>query len=251
MIIVKNMNSEQRRGLVFIFLIIGIISLVPVGYVVYAGINNLIDARTIADKAWTIGGIIGFLAFPAAFIIPSLAIIIKDRRLRNLGRVYERSREPEPQPEKPKRDWSIFKVGVGISLVLIVIGSVIILSNRERKAMGIEVEGTIINKRSEGKKHYFTVEYSIDGKSETYELQGYGPLFREKMTLYVSKDTYASLFDDEDERHFILFYQNKNLHLILFFFGCAAFIIFIVSALTFSNNVETKTYNGMAEERIE
>ena len=71
------------------------------------------------------------------------------------------------------------------------------------------------------------------------------------MTLYVSKDTYASLFDDEDERHFILFYQNKNLHLILFFFGCAAFIIFIVSALTFSDNVETKTYNGMAEERIE
>lgn len=245
------MNSEQRRGLVFIFLIIGIISLVPVGYVVYAGINNLIDARTIADKAWTIGGIIGFLAFPAAFIIPSLAIIIKDRRLRNLGRVYERSREPEPQPEKPKRDWSIFKVGIGISLVLIVIGTVIILSNRERKAMGIEVEGTIINKRSEGKKHYFTVEYSIDGKTETYELQGYGPLFRKKMTLYVSKDTYASLFDDEDERHFILFYQNKNLHLILFFFGCAAFIIFIVSALTFSNNVETKTYNGMAEERIE
>lgn len=245
------MNSEQRRGLVWIFLIIGIISLVPVGYVVYAGINNLIDARTIADKALTIGGIIGFLAFPAAFIIPSLAIIIKDRRLRNLGRVYERSREPEPQPEKPKRDWSIFKVGIGISLVLITIGAVIILSNRERKAMGIEVEGTIINKRSEGKKHYFTVEYSIDGKSETYELQGYGPLFRKKMTLYVSKDTYASLFDDEDERHFILFYQNKNLHLILFFFGCAAFIIFIVSALTFSNNVETKTYNGMAEERIE
>ncbi len=249
------MNSEQRRGLVFIFLIIGLISLVPVGYVVYAGINNLIDARTIADKAWTIGGIIGFLAFPAAFIIPSLAIIIKDRRLRNLGRVYERSREPEPQPEsqpeKPKRDWSIFKVGIGISLVLIVIGTVIILSNRERKAMGIEVEGTIINKRSEGKKHYFTVEYSIDGKSETYELQGYGPLFRKKMTLYVSKDTYASLFDDEDERHFILFYQNKNLHLILFFFGCAAFIIFIVSALTFSDNVETKTYNGMADVGIE
>ena len=245
------MNSEQRSGLVWIFLIIGIISLVPVGYVVYAGINNLIEARTIADKAWTIGGIIGFLAFPAAFIIPSLAIIIKDRRLRNLGRVYERSREPEPQPEKPKRDWSIFKVGIGISLVLITIGAVIILSNRERKAMGIEVEGTIINKRSEGKKHYFTVEYSIDGKSETYELQGYGPLFRKKMTLYVSKDTYASLFDDEDERHFILFYQNKNLHLILFFFGCSAFIIFIVSALTFSNNVETKTYNGMAEERIE
>ena len=234
------MNSEQRRGLVFIFLIIGIISLVPVGYVVYAGINNLIDARTIADKAWTIGGIIGFLAFPAAFIIPSLAIIIKDRRLRNLGRVYERSREPEPQPEKPKRDWSIFKVGIGISLVLITIGAVIILSNRERKAMGIEVEGTIINKRSEGKKHYFTVEYSIDGKSETYELQGYGPLFRKKMTLYVSKDTYASLFDDEDERHFILFYQNKNLHLILFFFGCAAFIIFVVTALTFSDDVETK-----------
>ena len=249
------MDSERRRGLAFIFLIIGLISLVPVGYVVYAGINNLIDARTIADKAWTIGGIIGFLAFPAAFIIPSLAIIIKDRRLRNLGRVYERSREPEPQPEsqpeKPKRDWSIFKVGIGISLVLIVIGTVIILSNRERKAMGIEVEGTIINKRSEGKKHYFTVEYSIDGKSETYELQGYGPLFRKKMTLYVSKDTYASLFDDEDERHFILFYQNKNLHLILFFFGCAAFIIFIVSALTFSDNVETKTYNGMAEEMIE
>lgn len=101
------MNSEQRRGLVFIFLIIGLISLVPVGYVVYAGINNLIDARTIADKAWTIGGIIGFLAFPAAFIIPSLAIIIKDRRLRNLGRVYERSREPEPQPESQPKSPSV------------------------------------------------------------------------------------------------------------------------------------------------
>lgn len=230
--------------MVLLFLIIGLISLPPICYVVYAGIKHLLELQTIADRAWTIGGIIMLLAFPLAFIVPSLTIIIRARRAYKRGSVYERPNEPQPQPEsqpeKPKRDWAIFKVGIGISLVLITIGTVIILSNRERKAMGIEVEGTIINKRSEGKKHYFTVEYSIDGKSETYELQGYGPLFRKKMTLYVSRDTYASLFDDEDERHFILFYQNKNLHLILFFFGCAAFIIFVVSALTFSDDVETK-----------
>jgi len=206
------MKPQRTRGTVWIFLIIGLVSLVPVGYVVYAGINHLVEARTIADKAWTIGGIIMLLAFPLAFIIPSLAIIIKGRRLRNRGRVYERSREPEPQPdsqpEKPKRDLSIFKVGVGISLVLIMIGTVIVLSNHEKKAKGIKVEGKVIDKRSEGNNHYFTVEYSIDGKSETYELHGYGPLFRKKMKLYVSKDTYAS-YDDEEERHHILFFRIR------------------------------------------
>ena len=172
------MNLLRTRGSVWIFLIIGIILLVPVGYVVYAGINHLIEAHTIADKAWTIGGMIGLLAFPAAFIIPSLAIIIKGRRMRNRGRVYERSREPEPQPEKPQRDWLIFKVGIGISLVLITIGMVMILNNSEKKAKGIEVEGTIIDRLSDGNN--FTVEFSIDGKLETCKLHGYGPLFRKK-----------------------------------------------------------------------
>ena len=128
----------------------------------------MFELQTIADRAWTIGGIIMLLAFLLAFIVPSLTIIIRARRAYKRGSVYGRPNEPQPQPEsqpeKPNRDWAIFKVGMGISLVLITIGSVIILSNRERKAMGIEVEGTIINKRSEGKKHYFTVEYSIDGK---------------------------------------------------------------------------------------
>ena len=241
------MNLLRTRGSVWIFLIIGLILLVPVGYVVYAGINHLIEARTIADKAWTIGGMIGLLAFPAAFIIPSLAIIIKGRRMRNRGRVYESSRESESQPEKPQRDWLIFKVGIGISLVLITIGTVLILSNREKKARGIKVEGTIIDRLSDG--NFFTVEFSIDGKSETCKLHGYGPLFRKKMKLYVSKDTYVP-YGEEEGRHYILFCQNENLLWILLLFGCAAFIIFIVSVLTFSDDVETKTYNGIDEAAI-
>ena len=247
------MNSGQRRGLAFIFLIIGLISLVPVGYVVYAGINNLIDARTIADKAWTIGGIIGFLAFPAAFIIPSLAIIIKDRRLRNRGRVYERSREPQPenQPVKPKRDWTVFKIWGSIGLVLIVIGIVIILSDREKKAMSIEVEGTVVAERKAGKKHFYTVEFNLDGKTETHELEGRAPLFRKTMMLYVSKDTYDSIFGDGDDRHFILHYQNKSLLWIILSFGSAAFIIFGVLLMTFGKNVETPKNNGMADVGIE
>ena len=241
------MNLLRTRGSVWIFLIIGLILLLPVGYVVYAGINHLIEARTIADKAWTIGGMIGLLAFLAALIIPSLAIIIKGRSMRNRGRVYERSCEPEPQPEKPQRDLLIFKVGIGIGLVLITIGIVMILSNREKKARGIKVEGTIIDRLSDGNN--FTVEFSIDGKLETCKLHGYGPLFRKKMKLYVSKDTYVSSFDEE-ERHHILFCQNENLLWILLLFGCAAFIIFIVSVLTFSDDAETKTYNGIDELAI-
>ena len=247
------MDSEQRRGLAFIFLIIGLISLVPVGYAIYLNINHFHEIHTIAEKAWGAVAFIMLLAFPAAFIIPSLAIIIKDRRLRNLGRVYERSREPQPQsqPVKPKRDWSIFKVWGSISLVLIVIGTLIILSNREKKAMSIEVEGTVVAERKAGKKHFYTVEFSLDGKSETHELEGRAPLFRKTMMLYVSKDTYDSIFDDGDDRHFILHYQNKSLLWIILSFGSAAFIIFGVLLMTFGKNVDPPKNNGMADVGIE
>ena len=167
--------------------------------------------------------------------------------------MYERPNEPQPQPEsqpeKPKRDWAIFKVGMGISLVLITIGVVIMLSDREKKAMGIEVEGKVISKRTEGdskhKRSYFTVEFTIDGKTETHELKSsLLPILRRNVKLYVSKDTYASLFGDGDDRHWVLHYQNKNLIWIIFLFGCATFIIFVVSVLTFSDNVETKNTDG-------
>ena len=151
------------------------------------------------DTAWTIGGMLGFLAIPLALIVPALTVLIKERRKRNP--LYECKSEMEPVSKNPKRDLTIFKVGIGISLVLITIGTVIIFSNREKKAMGVEVEGTVIDKRSENKHSYFTVEFSINGKSETQELQANGPVFRRKMKLYVSKETYATIFDDEDERH--------------------------------------------------
>jgi len=189
------------------------------------------------DTAWTIGGMLGFLAIPLALIVPALTVLIKERRKRNP--LYECKSEMEPVSKNPKRDLTIFKVGLGISLVLITIGTVIIFSNREKKAMGVEVEGTVIDKRSENKHSYFTVEFSINGKSETQELQANGPVFGRKMKLYVSKETYATIFDDEDERHFILYYQNQYLLWILFFFGSAVFIIFVVSVLTFSDDVET------------
>ena len=243
------MNPQRTHGMVLIFLIIGLISLPPICYVVYAGIKHLFELQTIADRAWTIGGIIKLLAFPLAFIVPSLTIIIRARQAYKRGSVYERPNEPQPQPEsqpeKPKRDWAIFKVGMGISLVLITIGVVIMLSDREKKAMGIEVEGKVISKRTEGdskhKRSYFTVEFTIDGNTETHELKSsLLPILRRNVKLYVSKDTYASVFDDGDDRHWVLHYQNKNLIWIIFMFGCAAFIIFVVSALTFSDDVETK-----------
>ena len=247
------MDSERRRGLAFIFMIIGLISLVPVGYAIYLNINHFHEIHTIAEKAWAVVAFIMLWAFPAAFIIPSLAIIIKDRRLRNLGRVYERSREPQPesQPVKPKRDWTVFKIWGSIGLVLIVIGIVIILSDREKKAMSIEVEGTVVAERSAGKKHFYTVEFSLDGKTETHELQGRAPLFRKTMMLYVSKDTYDSIFGDGDDRHFILHYQNKSLLWIILSFGSAAFIIFGVLLMTFGKNVEPQKNNGMADVGIE
>ena len=189
------------------------------------------------DTAWTIGGMLGFLAIPLALIVPALTVLIKERRKRTP--LYECKSEMEPVSKNPKRDLTIFKVGLGISLVLITIGTVIIFSNREKKAMGVEVEGTVIDKRSENKHSYFTVEFSINGKTETHELQANGPVFGRKMKLYVSKETYATIFDDEDDRHFILYYQNQYLLWILFFFGSAVFIIFVVSVLTFSDDVET------------
>lgn len=189
------------------------------------------------DTAWTIGGMLGFLAIPLALIVPALTVLIKERRKRNP--LYECKSEIESVSKNPKRDLTIFKVGLGISLVLITIGTVIIFSNREKKAMGVEVEGTVIDKRSENKHSYFTVEFSINGKSETQELQANGPVSGRKMKLYVSKETYATIFDDEDDRHFILYYQNQYLLWILFFFGSAVFIIFVVSVLTFSDDVET------------
>ena len=232
------MRKKQDNGTVWLILIIGIASLAPVGYVLYGGIRHLITTDYgISDTAWTIGGMLGFLAIPLALIIPALTVIIKERRKRNP--LYESKSEMESVTKNPKRDWTIFKVGIGISLVLITIGTVIILSNREKKAMGVEVEGTVIDKRSENKHSYFTVEFSINGKSETQELQANGPVFGRKMKLYVSKETYATIFDDEDERHFILYYQNQYLLWILFFFGSAVFIIFVVSVLTFSDDVET------------
>lgn len=247
------MDSERRRGLAFIFLIIGLISLVPVGYAIYLNINYFHEIHTIAEKAWAVVAFIMLWAFPVSFIIPSLAIIIKDRRLRNLWRVYERSREPQPenQPVKPKRDWTVFKIWGSISLVLIVIGTVIILSDREKKAMSIEVEGTVVAERKAGKKHFYTVEFNLDGKSETHELQGRAPLFRKTMMLYVSKDTYDSIFGDGDDRHFILHYQNKSLLWIILSFGSAAFIIFGVLLMTFGKNVEPPKNNGMADVGIE
>ena len=137
------MNPQRTHGMVLIFLIIGLISLPPICYVVYAGIKHLFELQTIADRAWTIGGIIMLLAFPLAFIVPSLTIIIRARRAYKRGSVYERPNEPQPQPEsqpeKPKRDWAIFKVGMGISLVLITIGVVIMLS----KLSGYDVESLI------------------------------------------------------------------------------------------------------------
>ena len=249
------MNSQRTHGMVLIFLIIGLISLPPICYVVYAGIKHLFELQTIADRAWTIGGIM-LLAFPLAFIVPSLTIIIRARRAYKRGSVYERSNEPQPQPEsqpeKPKRDWAIFKVGMGISLVLIAIGVVIMLSDREKKAMGIEVEGKVISKRTEGgsknKHSYFTVEFNIDGKTETHELKSsLLPILRRNVKLYVSKDTYASAFGDEDDRHWVLHYQNKNLLWIILSFGSAAFIIFGVLLMTFGKDVDPKTYNGIDE----
>ena len=232
------LRKKQDNGTVWLILILGIASLVPVGYVLYGGIRHLITTKCgFTDTAWTIGGMLGFLAIPLALIVPALTVLIKERRKRNP--LYECKSEMEPVSKNPKRDLTIFKVGVGISLVLITIGTVIILSNREKKAMGVEVEGTVIDKRSENKHSYFTVEFSINGKTETHELQANGPVFGRKMKLYVSKETYATIFDDEDDRHFILYYQNQYLLWILFFFGSAVFIIFVVSVLTFSDDVET------------